>query len=53
VAQIAQGLLLPASFFAHAFERVYLPQMDHYLITLDTLDKFDRAGSFYPKEWRK
>ncbi len=28
-------------------------QIDHYLITLETLDKFDRSGSTYPKEWRK
>lgn len=31
----------------------YYHEMDHYLITLDTLDKFNRAGCFYPKEWRK
>jgi ABC-type sugar transport system substrate-binding protein len=28
-------------------------EIDHYLITLQTLDKFDRKGCFYPKEWRK
>jgi ribose transport system substrate-binding protein len=28
-------------------------QIDHYLITAETLDKFDRKGSTYPKEWRK
>jgi len=28
-------------------------QIDHYLITKETLDKFDRSGSTYPKEWRK
>ena len=28
-------------------------QIDHYLITQETLDKFDRTGSTYPKEWRK
>jgi len=28
-------------------------QIDHYLITKDTLDRFDRKGSTYPKEWRK
>lgn len=28
-------------------------QIDHYLVTLETLDKFDRTGSDYPKEWRK
>ncbi len=27
--------------------------IDHYLITKETLDKFDRTGSSYPKEWRK
>jgi ABC-type sugar transport system substrate-binding protein len=28
-------------------------QIDHYLVTKETLDKFDRSGSTYPKEWRK
>jgi ABC-type sugar transport system substrate-binding protein len=28
-------------------------QIDHYLITIETLDTFDRTGSTYPKEWRK
>lgn len=28
-------------------------QIDHYLITIETLDTFDRSGSTYPKEWRK
>jgi ABC-type sugar transport system substrate-binding protein len=28
-------------------------QIDHYLITRDTLDAFDKTGSNYPKEWRK
>jgi len=28
-------------------------QIDHYLITKETLNKFDRSGSTYPKEWRK
>jgi ABC-type sugar transport system substrate-binding protein len=28
-------------------------QIDHYLITKETLDTFDKTGSTYPKEWRK
>jgi protein TorT len=27
--------------------------IDHYLVDQNTLDKFDKTGSSYPKEWRK
>ena len=27
--------------------------IDHYLVDLSTLDRFNTAGSQYPKEWRK
>jgi protein TorT len=28
-------------------------RIDHYLVDLGTLDRFNRTGSQYPKEWRK
>jgi ABC-type sugar transport system substrate-binding protein len=27
--------------------------IDHYLVDRDTLDKFEKSGSSYPKEWRR